>query len=114
MLDAKIAPLVKALNELDSVTTIGSCQGHPKGIGLNGGNGYKTPYVIFQSRGVAVQKIRELTKGAKLKCSWVIDDFNSEKSLYSLTAISGDSFSLAEAWSDIEKLTVLIRGKFAI
>ena len=110
MLDEKIAPLVEALNELDFVTTIGSCQGHPEGIGLNGGNGYKTPYVIFQTSPQSVTRLRELIMDAKLICTWVIDEFNQDKSQYSLTARYDESFSLGKAWFDVGQLTNVIRG----
>ena len=44
-IDTKIEPLVKFLNQLDGVITIGSCQGHDDG----GGSGeWVYPYVKFK------------------------------------------------------------------
>ena len=44
-IDTKIEPLVKFLNQLDGVLTIGSCQGHDDG----GGSGeWVYPYIKFK------------------------------------------------------------------
>ncbi|MDF4270177.1 hypothetical protein P3394_23975, partial [Vibrio parahaemolyticus] len=58
-LDPKIIPLVNALNSLESVTTIASCQGHAAGW-------LEAPYVYFNASVPMVQKIVTIIRQAHL------------------------------------------------
>ena len=113
MIDENILPLVEVLNEIDGIQTIGSCQGHPDGIGRNSGNGYRTPYVIFCTTPSLVERLNQSLSDIKLICSWLVEEFNRESNLYSITASKNEDFSLEAAWSDITCISVKLRSLIA-
>ena len=78
-LDPKITPLVDALNSLENVTTIASCQGHAAGW-------LEAPYVYFNSSVPMVQKIVTIIRQAhlndKFHHAWKITgEFNEQNQL---------------------------------
>lgn len=110
MIDEKIAPLVEALQNQEGISTFGSCQGHPKGLGLNGGNGYRVPYVMFKANDNVVDRLRTCLAETETSCAWSIEVFNADKNQFSLTVIFQPGFSLKNAWDDIPKLVSNICG----
>ncbi|MBO0185955.1 hypothetical protein J0683_23945, partial [Vibrio parahaemolyticus] len=78
-LDPKITPLVDALNSLENVTTIASCQGHAVGW-------LEAPYVYFNASVPMVQKIVTIIRQAhlndKFHHAWKITgEFNEQNQL---------------------------------
>ncbi|WP_455291497.1 hypothetical protein [Vibrio parahaemolyticus] len=78
-LDPKITPLVDALNSLENVTTIASCQGHAAGW-------LEAPYVYFNASVPMVQKIVTIIRQAhlndKFHHAWKITgEFNEQNQL---------------------------------
>ncbi len=106
--DKKIEILVNSLNE-KGIETIGSCEGHEKGIGNNKGNGYHVPFVVFRCKSKErVQSLLGLISNLKLESNWKIMRHLSQDS-YSLTCEKTELFDLLKAHQDIEILAAEVR-----
>ena len=93
----KIAPLVDALNSLESVTTIASCQGHVNRLSM--------PYVYFhrstQQAALIAKRLKELWEKHQLHVRWKLTgQFSTSQILcFHLSAVLYDqSYSQFLLW----------------
>jgi len=115
-MDKRIQRLVIFLNTIDGVKTFGSCEGHPGGIGINNGNGYHVPYVMFKVSSMKiVENLRKILLNFRLlKSTWSINSFAPEKMHFSLTVGKTSDYSLENAWEDINVLCDVFENKIQL
>ena len=111
-MDERVQEICNSMNQLPFFETIGSCEGHINGIGLDGGNGHHLPYIVFTcSKDEFLDALKEKIRSESLlKCEWHIAEFIINDCSYILTVKSTSECSLEDAWNDLEKLSSIVES----